>query len=152
MQRSRLVLVCAFVAVLISTLWWSGLGARAQEKDQEKELAALQGTWRLESYEENGKVVAIQDTVLYVIDKDKWTTKSNGEVKSEGTIIGPYPARSPKHLDVQQATGQTELTIYIRVGDHLIQCGHRDGKTRPSEFATGTPNGGAYLIVLKRQK
>jgi uncharacterized protein (TIGR03067 family) len=151
MKRSRLVLVC--VALLISVLW-SVPGALTQEKEQEKEkeLAALQGTWRLESYEEGGKVVAIQDTVLYVIDKDKWTTKSNGEVKSEGTIIGLYPARSPKHLDIRPTTVQTELTIYIRVGDYLIQCGHRDGKTRPSEFATGTANGGEYLIVLKRQK
>ena len=37
-------------------------------------------------------------------------------------------------------------------GYYLLQCGRRDGKTRPSEFATGTANGGEYLIVLQRQK
>ncbi len=79
------------------------------------------------------------------------TVKRKDEVIAEGPITLDTKT-SPKQLDFRLTSGQTDLTIYIRVGDYLIQCGHRDGKTRPSEFATGTSKGGAYLIVLKREK
>jgi uncharacterized protein (TIGR03067 family) len=80
------------------------------------------------------------------IDKDKMTVKRKGEVIAEGPIELD-PTNSPKQLDDKLMSGQTDLTIYIRVGDYLIQCGHRGGKTRPTEFATGTTKGGAYLSI-----
>jgi uncharacterized protein (TIGR03067 family) len=132
--------------------------ASAQEKIDKaeavkKELAALQGTWKLVTHEEGGKDVpyAEGEAPRYIFDKDKLTFKVKDEVIAEGPI-DLDPTRSPKHMELRLTSGQTDLTIYIRVGDYLIQCGHRDGKTRPSEFATGTPNGGAYLVILKREK
>jgi uncharacterized protein (TIGR03067 family) len=105
------------------------------------------------SYEESGKDVPDgEDVHLDTVEKDKLTVERNGGVYAEGQIELD-PTKSPKQLDFRRTDGrQTELTIYIRVGDLLIQCGHRDGKPRPTELATATAKGGAYLIVLQRQK
>jgi uncharacterized protein (TIGR03067 family) len=155
----RFTFMTALVLVVVCCLaapWRSAQPvASAQEKldkaeAAKKELAALQGTWKMVAYEEDGKEVPAEDR-LYIIDKDKMTFKQNGEVAAEGTLELDA-TRTPKHLDYRITSGQTDLIIYTRVGDYLIQCGRRDGKTRPSEFATGTANGGAYLIVLQRQK
>jgi uncharacterized protein (TIGR03067 family) len=152
-------LVLVLVAIVCLTVpWQSGSPvALAQEKIDKaeaanKELVALQGTWKLMTHEEDGKDVPYgEDVQLYIVEKDKITVKRKGDVIAERPIELDA-TRSPKHLDFQRTGGQTELTIYIRVGDYFIQCGRRDGKTRPSEFATGTANGGEYLIVLKREK
>lgn len=115
------------------------------------ELVALKGTWKLISHVEGGRVVEYDDPQLYTFADDKVTIKRSGQVIAEGPI-DLDPAKTPKHLNLRLTSGQTDLTIYIREGEHLIQCACRDGKTRPSEFATGTANGGEYLIVLKREK
>jgi uncharacterized protein (TIGR03067 family) len=116
-----------------------------------KEIAELQGTWKLQAHEEQGIVVPPDDTQLVTITGDKISWKRKGEVIEEGTIELDA-TRSPKHLNYQFNSGRSDPTIYIRVGDYFVQCGRRNGKTRPSEFATGTANGGEYLIVLKREK
>jgi uncharacterized protein (TIGR03067 family) len=124
-------------AVFCLTTSWS-LGcpvASAQEKIDKAEavkkgLAALQGSWRLVTHEEDGKDVPYGDgeVRLYIIDKDKMIFKNKDEVIAEGQI-DLDPTRSPKHMDFRLTSGQTDLIIYIRVGDYLIKCGHRDGKT-----------------------
>ena len=130
--------------------------ASAQEKIDKaeavkKELVALKGTWKLITHVEGGRVVEYDDPQLYTFADDKLTVKRSDQVIAEGPL-DLDPTKAPKHLDFRLTSGQTDLTIYIREGDHLIQCGCRDGKTRPSDFATGTANGGEYLIVLKREK
>ena len=117
----------------------------------QKELAALEGTWRVVTHEENGREYSYGDNFqLYVIEKDTFTVRKREGVLAEGTIELDA-TRSPKQLDFRLTTGQTDVIIDIRVGDYWIQCGNRDGKTRPTQFATGTPDGGAYLLVLKRE-
>jgi uncharacterized protein (TIGR03067 family) len=113
----------------------------------------VRGSDCLPLFHKDGKDVPYADAEVrfYVIDKDKMTFKKKDEVIAEGPIELD-PTRSPKHMDYRLTSGQTDLIVYIRTGDYLIKCGRRDGKTRPSEFATGTANGGEYLIVLKREK
>lgn len=41
---------------------------------------------------------------------------------------------------------QTDVVIFLRVGDVIVLWGHRDGKTRPTKFATGTEVG-AFLTA-----
>jgi uncharacterized protein (TIGR03067 family) len=127
--------------------------ALGQDKSEaaKKELAALQGMWKLRTHEEQGKLLPHDDTQFVTIADDKITWEQHGEVVMQGTIE-LEAGRSPKHLNYQFTSGRSDQVIYIRVGDYLIQCGRRDGKTRPSEFATATANGGEYLIVLKRVK
>jgi hypothetical protein len=33
----------------------------------------------------------------------------------------------------------------------MIQCGNRNVKNHPGEFASGTKEGGAYMLVLKKE-
>ncbi len=104
------------------------------------------------THEENGKDYDYGDNFqLYVFDKDTITVKKKEGVLAEGSIELDA-TRTPKHLDFKRKSGQTQLCIYFRVGDYMIHCGRRDGKTRPSEFATGTANDGEYLIIPKREK
>src|SRR5262245_3920159 len=65
--------------------------ASAQEKDDKaeavkKELAALQGTWKLLTHEEDGKDDPEDEGQLYTIDKDKLSIKKKGEAVADGSI------------------------------------------------------------------
>jgi uncharacterized protein (TIGR03067 family) len=135
--------------------------ASAQEKIDKaeavkKELAALQGTWRFVSLEDKGKDKTVKDDGrVWVIDKDQMSFKLDKNDKnavSWGTLEID-PTKRLKCLDYRMTTrDQTDLMIYIRAGDYLIVCYSSGGKTRASEFASGTPDGGDYLLVLKREK
>src|SRR5437016_5937613 len=123
------------VAVIfcLAVSWPSAHPVAAQEKIDKaeavkQELAALQGTWKLVAHEENGKDVPTDDggIRLYIIDKDKMTFKKKDDVLAEGTLELD-PTRSPKHMDYRLTSGQTDLIIFLRVGDYLIKCGRRDG-------------------------
>jgi uncharacterized protein (TIGR03067 family) len=115
-----------------------------------EELAALQGTWVPLHYEEEGKKVQGAFHCKHLIKGDQVTVQVNGETKAEGKVVLD-PTQSPKHLDFQFTSGQTDLLIYVRAGDYVIYCGNRGGK-RPLEFVSGTARGGAYLLVWKIER
>jgi uncharacterized protein (TIGR03067 family) len=117
----------------------------------EIELAALQGTWIPLQNEEGGNKVQGELNFKQIIKGDKVTFQVNGETKAEGKVV-LNPAKSPQHLDFQFTSGQTDLIIYVRAGDYITYCGNRDGKTRPSEFTSGTAKGGEYLMVWKIER
>jgi uncharacterized protein (TIGR03067 family) len=124
---------------------------RAHAKPPEKELAALQGTWVPLYYEEGGKRVPGTYSCQHIIRGDRVTVQVNGQTKAEGKVVLD-PTQNPKHLNLQFTSGGTDLLIYVRAGDYLIYCGNRGGKTRPSEFASGTAKGGEYLLVWKVER
>ncbi len=124
---------------------------RANEKTHEKELAALQGTWVPLQYEAGGKIVPGAMNFKQIVKGDKVTFQVDGETKAEGKVVLD-PTQNPKHLNFQFTSGQTDLIVYVRAGDQIIYCGNRDGKTRPSEFVSGTATGGEYLIAWKIEK
>jgi uncharacterized protein (TIGR03067 family) len=121
-----------------------------KEDLEKKERALLQGTWKVLVYEEKGEEQAAENRE-YVFAQDKITFNVNGAVSAEGTF-DLDATKSPRQLDYKLTSGQVDVTIYVVVGNYLIWCGNRDGKTRPGEFTSGTDKGGAYLMVLKRQK
>lgn len=117
------------------------------EKLLQQELAALQGTWTPLFYEEHGKQTP-SDPTRHIIQGDKITVQVHGETVAEGRVVLDA-TQNPKHLDFQLTSGQTHLMIYVRAGNTVIYSGNRDSKTRPSEFASGTPKGGDYLMSWK---
>jgi len=121
------------------------------EKSEERELEALQGTWVPLQYEERAKKVPGEFNFKQIIKGDKVTFQVNGETKAEGRVVLD-PTKNPKQLDFEFTSGQTDLIIYVRVGDNVIYCGNRDGKTRPSEFVSGSAKGGEYLMGWKIEK
>ena len=78
--------------------------------------------------------------------------QAKGETFAEGDLA-VAPEKSPKHLTFRfPAKEQTDVMIYLRIGDTLMLCGHRDSKTRPGQFETGTKQGGEFLTVWERVK
>jgi uncharacterized protein (TIGR03067 family) len=115
----------------------------------QKELAALQGTWNLLTCIKHGKETFAHKTGQLVFDQGKVAYKQNGATHLEGKVELD-PTANPRRLD-QYFGGRTDLTIYVRVGDYLIQCGNVDSETRPTEFVSGSKKGGVYLNLWKRE-
>src|SRR5262245_11891632 len=155
MRDFMLIAACALAALLAPTQG-SPPGALAQDKVQEKELAALQGTWVLLRHEEGGKVIVDDNTPddkrqHLIIKGDKVTCK-NGETIVEGKVV-LNATKTPKHLDLQYTPRHADVTIYVRAGNYLILCGNRGaGNTRPTEFVSGAEKGGEALTVWKMEK
>jgi uncharacterized protein (TIGR03067 family) len=114
-----------------------------------RELEELQGTWLPLQYEEKGQ--RVETNFRQVIKGDKVILQVNGETKGEGKVVVDA-TKNPRHLNFQFTSGQTDLIIFVRAGDYVIYCGNRDGKTRPSEFDSGTAKGGEYLQVWKIER
>jgi uncharacterized protein (TIGR03067 family) len=152
MRGSMLVVACALAALLGPTQG-SPPGPQAQDRVQEKELAALQGTWILLRHEEGGKVVVDDNTPddkreRLIFKGDKATGINRGTI-AEGKVVLDA-TKTPKHLDLQFTWG-TDVIIYVRAGNYLIQCGNREGKARPTEFVSGAEKGGEFLTVWKKK-
>ena len=134
----------AVVLCLVAPWPATGPVASGQEKVDKgqaakDELAALQGTWRLLRWEEDGK--------LYPVDKESpWVVKG-AKLKNadlEGTLEVVDATTTPAKLNIQVPERKLDEFIYVRAGDYLIMCGRRGGP-RPSEFKTA-PNDGSLGI------
>jgi uncharacterized protein (TIGR03067 family) len=117
-----LVVASALAALLVPSPG-SPPGALAHDKVQEKELAALQGTWVLLRHEESGKVVVDDNTPdakrERLIIKGHKVVCKNGETIVEGKVALDA-TKNPKRLDLQYAPGHSDVTIYVRAGNYLI--------------------------------
>jgi uncharacterized protein (TIGR03067 family) len=126
-----------------------------EERDPNKqELAALQGTWQCRAGESNGKDDGREAPKLWVIviDKDTFLYKENGKLVAVEKLKIDV-SQSPKQMTVNFTyLKQTDVMIFLRVGDVLLLCGNRDGKTRPTKFESGTKAGGAFLTAWERVK
>ncbi len=110
-----------------------------------KELAAIQGTWRILRWEEDGKNIPIAR------DDPGWSVKGtkvkNGDL--EGTLEQIDVSKTPAQLNIQFPKRKRDEFIYVRAGEYLIMCGQRGGP-RPSEFKTASrPQGINQLFVWK---
>jgi uncharacterized protein (TIGR03067 family) len=156
MNRWLLTTVCALGALMVPAPGWI---AKPEVLGQEKnphveELAALQGTWKVLRFEEGGKRLDDGIKRTWVIDGHKITLMDNGKAILERKMKID-PTRNPKHLDMHAGEEHTDSAIYVRAGDYMIMCANRpcvDGKKRPTEFASGTEQGGVYLIVWKIER
>jgi uncharacterized protein (TIGR03067 family) len=123
---------------------------RARERVHEKELAALQGSWRMLRYESNGELQPL-NRIRWLVKGRKIRQEVDGQVAAEWPIEHLDPERTPAHLDLRSDQGLVRA-IYVRSGDYIIWCNSQvDGK-RPTEFATGTEAGGFEVIVWKIER
>ena len=102
-------------------------------------------------YEEGGKKVAGDLTTRHIISGDKVTIQVDGRTQDEGRVVID-PTQNPKQLYLHLNSGPTHALIYVRVGNHVICCGNRRQEPLPREFASGTANGGEYLMAGKIEK
>ena len=119
-----------------------------------KELAKLKGTWKIVSFEIDGKKTYTDDQrkkFLVKIDADgKMTVDLDGKTIVESTSKID-PTKIPKTLDQTftkggGGAGNTSLWIYELKDDTLKICAAAPGDPRPTEFKGNT------LAVYKRQK
>jgi uncharacterized protein (TIGR03067 family) len=143
--------VCSIVAGLAVTL--VGLGSQAG--DAKDDLKALQGTWDLVYFEQDGKEVKLQGETKTVITGDKFVVK-RGDTVIAGGIFKLDPSKKPKAVDTTYTEGpdkgKTFKGIYQLDGDMEKFC--RAGSpedARPTEFKTRSGTS-AIVAVYKRAK
>jgi uncharacterized protein (TIGR03067 family) len=130
----------------------------AQEEAINKELAALEGTWKVVSAVQDGNKLSdaqIEGVRFTIEETGKALVKKGEKVLFEGTIKVD-PTKTPKTEDATQVSegenkGKTTLSIYEIEGDTLKICSAEPGKDRPAGFFS-KPGSGHFLRVFKREK
>jgi uncharacterized protein (TIGR03067 family) len=145
-------LLCVLLAV-------SAAAAGAQEGDlAQKEVAALQGAWKVVSLNEEGRKVPeakIKERIgdgRLTFAGNKVSFKNPKGEKEEGTYKVD-PTGRPKTIDVMPGTGdakgKTLLGLYNLEGDELTLCIGGLDDPRPAKIEGGRD---ITLMVLKREK
>ncbi len=135
--------------------------ARAESTREDavkKDLAKLQGTWRVVEVEENGEKVPadkLRETKVTVVVKgDKHTLKYGDRVEGPVTVTID-PTKKPGHYDMTitegPKKGQVLQGIYQLDGDTWRYCQDKSGKGRPTEFS-GKAGSGWVLVIMKKEK
>jgi uncharacterized protein (TIGR03067 family) len=148
MKRSLMRLLFALSALLVLCQPTTPT-VHAQERERE-EFQALHGTWKVIRIEEGGKPADIPEGFVYIFSGRKVITKRADGSEEAEVRLGC--AAFPKHMDIHWAPDRWDVTIYARCGDYMIQCGNRNVDNHPGEFASGTKEGGAYIIVLRKER
>ena len=155
-MRKYAVVVVAFVSLFAAL---RSLAADDQAKNEAvaKELRAFQGTWRLDSKEEDGKKFSeeeIKDVIGTIDGSGKVSIRRGDEVIGAGTIKLD-PTKKPKAIDVTFTEGRHKgliaLGIYEIDGEAFRVCIAIDGGQRPEEFSANSGSG-RTIVVYKREK
>lgn len=133
----------------------TGGTAAAQDDAARKDLERMQGTWRMEALEVNGKLVppAKLESATLVIKGDRYVVTVKG--RPQETVIALDPGRKPKAIDMvfKEGTNKDKVHkgIYALEGDTLKICrGLGPDQERPTEFGTW-PDTNYFLVTWKRK-
>jgi uncharacterized protein (TIGR03067 family) len=136
--------------VLLGTALALAAGRPAQA-GSDKELSALQGTWKLVSLETDGELREFPEKPL------RWVIKGNKILYAGAplAVLRIDPATTPRSMDLGfLKPKRTREGIYVVEGDTLKVCVNRQTegvKERPLDFATkGKPDW--RLLVFQRDK
>src|SRR5437764_1295876 len=124
------------------------------ETTVEEELRRLQGSWQVETQEENGDKLAADDvkgrSILF--GKDTFFIRHDNKVVQIG-MLKLNPSKTPRTVNAVIMSGDKKgdimQGIYALDGDSLKICLDTEGQERPKEFKTA-PKSGHLLYVLKR--
>ena len=128
----------------------------AQSGDGDKDIKALQGTWRLVSGAIGGQKMTTEElaSAKLVFKGDRYTVRRGSGPTVTG-IAKFDPARNPKTIDITDADGpykgKTLLGIYAVKGDELKECFAPPGAARPAKFITKAGTG-QFLHIWKHVK
>lgn len=129
------------LAAAVICVAFQGSSPGAQDDAVKKELAKLQGEWKMVSGVADG--YSVPDEMLSsgkrVCKGDELTVTIGGEVIMKAKITVD-PSKSPKTIDYQVIEGPTKgkkhLGIYALDGDTLKSCFAAPGDERPKEFGS----------------
>ena len=138
--------IVSFAAIGVCVLFaLEPLVARAADPDQEK----LQGKWKVESFDYNGKPVEALKDAIREFKEDKYSlTPTSGDVFSGAVKLDS--SKQPKQIDLE-LSDRTLKGIYEIDGDTLKISYRLEGDERPTELAS-KPDSGVVLVVHKRMK
>ncbi|HLJ98152.1 MAG TPA: TIGR03067 domain-containing protein [Gemmataceae bacterium] len=125
----------------------------AQPNLAEKDLAKLQGTWRIVTSVWNGvREADVARSITILFQDDKFIVIDTDGHRQEETIR-LMPDQNPKAIDCSsKADGLTSPGIYSLEGDLFTWCAAGgDRKVRPTEFAS-QPRSKHRLMILRRQE
>jgi uncharacterized protein (TIGR03067 family) len=153
----RMLLASAGVLLVLGLL---GVGnAQPVTKAAKEEMAKLQGSWKVISWQAAGKDIPFGEGMQLVVKGDTMALRAGGkEVKAWSITVDP--SRKPKAMDWIMGEEKVPLpAIYSLEGDDLRICFPllpKKGQkievkiTRPESFETKDKPFG--LFVLKREK
>lgn len=120
------------------------------------ELELLQGTWKFEAVELDGRKIDVEPLkdIVRIVDGHDITWKNKDEVIARTTITFD-PTKEPKTMDSTfvdgENQGKTMLGIYEIDGDEFRICAAQFDRVRPTEFAS-PPGSGTLIFKAKRVK
>ncbi|HYV35121.1 MAG TPA: TIGR03067 domain-containing protein [Gemmataceae bacterium] len=133
-------------ALLLSSL----AAATAQDDAAKKDLAKMQGVWKIESAIQGGETIPNEITA-----KLTFTFKGNEVVPSDNPAdvakVTLDPSKKPPAFDLTEKNAKTSLGIYEIQGDTLKLCFNGPGEPRPTAFESAKGSKAVYF-VLKRDK
>jgi uncharacterized protein (TIGR03067 family) len=121
-----------------------------------QEFQRLQGTWKIESWEEGGQAVAAADLKKRELffGGNVFVFRREGKVHQAG-LAKLDPAAAPRTIDLNvregEPKGESLPGIYSLDGDTLTLCVQPKGEERPDGFKPEAKSG-AILITAKKPK
>ena len=133
---------CDWTLGLMLAVMLGALGAdKAAEEEVAAELERLQGTWKIESVEVDGRKLdplAFKD-IVRIVDGHDITWKNKDQVIARTRITFDL-SKSPKTMDSTFVEGEnkdrTMLGVYEIAGDEFRICSAPFDRLRPTEFAS----------------
>jgi uncharacterized protein (TIGR03067 family) len=121
----------------------------AADPASDKDAKALQGTWKVVSFEKEGKNAPEDVTkALTMTIKGDMITVNDGK-KDESATFSLDATKKPKTMDLVPKQGDKVLFIYDVDGDNLKLAWRLPDQGRPKEFTAKDNEGN---MVLKRSK
>jgi uncharacterized protein (TIGR03067 family) len=152
-MANRLLALTMIAALLLGA--WGLASGQDQSAAGKKDLEKIQGVWKFESVEEDGRQLPKDEVAQTITFKgDAFTVKRGDAVLQAGTHQLD-PTKKPAAVDAKitegEQKGATMLGIYELAGDTIKVCFDPMGKKRPTEFKAAAGSG-HFLATLKREK
>jgi uncharacterized protein (TIGR03067 family) len=126
----------------------------SKEDEARNDLQQMQGTWKLESFEDAKKTKVTPKSRTLFVGAELSILRDGEKVLQIGTMR-LTTAKSPRRIDVVVKKGQHEdstmLGIYELKDDTLKVCFDPEGEGRPSAFESKADTS-RYVAVYKRVK
>lgn len=135
--------------VLVLLAAYPSTGA-AQDGRAQKELAKLQGVWKVEAAVAGGERIPAgqQARMGFTFRGAELLPADNPRDVATVTLD---PGQTPAAIDLTERNGRTSPGIYAIDGDTLKLCLDEPGRPRPKTFASAKGSQ-TFYVVLRREK
>lgn len=130
------------------------LGSETHSADPQADLTRLTGTWKMDSYIDEGKPDPQFEGAIQTFTGGKYVVKVGDKTIRQGSFKIDA-GKTPKQIDLLPAAGpykgKTLAGIYALDGDRLHTCFPEPGQPRPAKFDSSAGSGNSE-VKYTRQK